>query len=74
MSTPSDTTINRRGRFLALFIVAVMVLWMGAQLIGGQLGLEARYAFLFDLAAIAALIWALIGIYQLWRARQNQKG
>jgi uncharacterized membrane protein len=44
-----------------------MLLWMGAQWVGGQVGLEARYAFLFDLAALAAFFWALVVTYQIWR-------
>ena len=52
---------------VAIVLAATMVLWMGAQFLGGRLGLEARFAFLFDFAAIAALIWALVVTWQIWR-------
>ena len=48
-----------------------MLLWMGAQWVGGKIGLEARYAFLFDFAALAAFFWALVVTYQIWRKRQG---
>jgi hypothetical protein len=50
-----------------------MVVWMGGSWIGGTLGLETRYAFLFDFAALAAFLWALIVLYKAWRARQTKK-
>jgi hypothetical protein len=33
-----------------------------------------RFVFLFDLAAIAALIWALVVTMQIWRARRDNRG
>jgi hypothetical protein len=50
-----------------------MVVWMGANFIGGQVGLEPRYALLLDFAAIAAFFWALVNLYQAWRKRQTTK-
>ena len=32
------------------------------------------FALLFDFAAMAALIWALVNVYQLWRARREEEG
>jgi hypothetical protein len=63
----------RKARIAASVMAATMVLWMGAQLLGGQLGLPVRYVFLFDLAAIAALVWALIVTYQVWQARRAER-
>ena len=48
-----------------------MILWMGAQWLGGQFGWETRFVFLFDLAAIAAFVWALVATYQIWRGRRG---
>lgn len=64
---------TRKTRIAAIVIAATMVLWMGAQVLGGQLGLPARYVFLFDFAAIAALVWALIVTYQIWTARRQER-
>jgi len=63
----------RKARIAASVMAATMVLWMGAQLLGGQLGLPVRFVFLFDLAAIAALVWALIVTYQVWQARRAER-
>ena len=64
----------RKARMVGIVIAATMVLWMGVQFMGGKLGLPSRYAFLFDFAAIAALIWALVVTLQIWRARRDDKG
>ncbi len=66
-----EQQLARKGRMAALVIAATMLLWMGAQVLGAKLGLEARYLFLFDFAAIAAFIWVFVVIYQIWRARQK---
>ena len=74
MPEPSDQDrqIARQGRIAALVVAGTMLIWMGAQFLGGQLGLPVRYVFLFDLAAIAALVWALFVTYQIWRMRRDQ--
>jgi hypothetical protein len=48
-----------------------MVVWMIAQWAGGELGLEARYAFLFDFLALAGFLWAMIVTFQIWRKRRD---
>ena len=68
---PADVQRARQARLVGIVLVATMVLWMGAQWLGGQLGLEARFVFLFDLAAIAAFVWAMVVTYQIWRKRRN---
>ena len=69
----ADDGVGRTGRMVVIVIAATMVLWLLAQWIGGQLGLDPRYAFLFDFAAIAALVWSLVVTARLWR-RQNPSG
>ncbi len=66
-----DRRLARQGRIVAVVIAAAMILWMGAQWLGGYLGLEARYVFLFDFAAMAAFAWGLIVTWQLWRKRRD---
>ena len=56
---------------IGLFIAAVMILWMGAQWLGGRLGWEARYVFLFDMIAIAAFVWALVATWRIRRGRRT---
>ncbi|MBC6442053.1 MAG: DUF5337 family protein [Rhodobacteraceae bacterium] len=53
-------------RIAAIVIIATMVVWMGASFAGGQLGFDIRYAFLIDLAALAAFFWALIVLFLTW--------
>ncbi|WP_138469672.1 DUF5337 domain-containing protein [Poseidonocella sp. HB161398] len=68
---PSETDLRlaRKGRTVGIVLAATMVLWLGAQFAGGRLGLPLRYVFLFDFAAIAAFVWALVVTYQIWQAR-----
>lgn len=61
----------REARLVAFVLAGTMGLWLGGQWLGGQLGLEARYAFLLDLAAIAGFVWALVVTYRIWRGRQG---
>lgn len=61
-------------RQVAVVIAATMVVWMGAQWLGGQLGLQARFVFLFDLAALAAFVWALYVTFRIWRMRRENQG
>jgi len=72
---PADNDAERRRtgqiRLAAVVMAATMVLWMGASFLGGRLGLPPRFAFLFDLAAIAALVWALFVTYWVWKARRE---
>ncbi|WP_299350058.1 DUF5337 domain-containing protein [uncultured Shimia sp.] len=69
-----DQEQARKGRMVALVIAGTMILWMAAQFIGKAVGLPGRYALLFDFAAIAGLVWALVNVYQIWRARQATQG
>ncbi len=76
MDAEREQAIARKGRHVAVVIAVTMVLWILATLwIGPALGLAGRYAVLFDLAAIAGFIYALVNIFQLWRMRQdNHRG
>ncbi len=63
----------RQARLVSVVIAGTMILWMLAQLIGGKLGLPSRYAFLFDLFALAGFAWALVVTWQIWRKRRDTK-
>ncbi len=69
--TPQDRQNAAQARLVALVVAATMILWLGAQWVGGQMGWDTRYAILFDLAALAAFFWALVVTYQLWRKRRT---
>lgn len=68
---PQDIRNARSARTVAVVLAVTMLLWMGAQVVGGEMGWNPRYAFLFDLAALAAFFWALVVTYQIWRARRG---
>jgi len=67
----NDKALARQGRLVALVIAGTMLLWMAAQWAGGAYGLAPRFAFLFDLAALAAFFWALVVTLQIWRKRRE---
>lgn len=74
MEREKDTAMARKGRTVSLLIAGTLIVWMLLQVIGPMVGLAGRYALLFDFAALAALIWAFVNIYQIWRMRQAEKG
>lgn len=63
----------RQIRLVAIVLVLTMALWMLASVVGGHLGLEARFAFLFDFMALAAFAWALIVTFRIWRQRRETR-
>jgi len=62
---------KRKARVASIVIFVAMVGWMGASWIGGKIGLPIRFAFLFDFAALAALFWAMVVLFQVWKSGQN---
>ena len=74
MGGQDDQHLARKGRIVSLVIAGTMVIWLAAQWLGKAMGMPGRFALLFDFAAIAALIWALVNIFQIWRARQSTQG
>ncbi|MCA0045263.1 DUF5337 domain-containing protein [Celeribacter litoreus] len=72
MGPEKDQQLARKARMVAVVIAATMLIWIGVQWIGGTLGLDPRYVFLFDLAALASFVWAMVVIYQIWRDKRQQ--
>ncbi|MBT8457853.1 MAG: DUF5337 domain-containing protein [Rhodobacteraceae bacterium] len=73
MSNDHDRDTARQGRIAALVIAMTMLLWMAAQWLGGQMGWEARFVFLFDMIALAGFTWALFVTWQIWRKRRDEQ-
>tara|TARA_R110002012_G_scaffold314252_1_gene526763 strand:+ start:179 stop:412 length:234 start_codon:yes stop_codon:yes gene_type:complete len=77
MSEAEDKALARKGRIAGLVITVTMTLWVLLQWVAPAIGLPGRYALLFDFAALAALFWAMVVIYQMWQARaasrENQR-
>ncbi len=74
METPvqTDSTV-RQARLAALVILVTFPSWLGFSYLGGQMGWDPAYAILGDLMALAAFIWALVVLYQVWRKRQRDE-
>ncbi len=62
---------QKQTRLASYVMLAAVVVLMGGSWIGGQLGLPVRYAFLFDLIAMAGFAFAMITLFRVWRARQQ---
>lgn len=73
MTNRTDPTA-RKSRVAALVIAGAMLFWIAGQFLREALAIPLRYAFLIDFIAIAAFVWALVVIYQVWRARQSDTG
>lgn len=74
MNEQKDAELARKGRITSLVIAGTAVFWIVASFVGGQLGLPNRTRALFDLIALAGFVYAIVMIFQIWRARQNSKG
>lgn len=68
---PAEVKRSAQARLVAIVMAVTMLGWMGAQWLGGQMGWETRFVFLFDFAALAAFLWALVVTYQIWRGRRG---
>ncbi|UWQ52579.1 DUF5337 domain-containing protein [Leisingera caerulea] len=74
MTKEQDQAIGAKGRHIALVIAGTISLWIVLSLfIGPMLGLPGRFALLFDFAALAGMIYALVNIFQLWRMRRDSQ-
>ncbi len=73
-SAPTGDHNARQQRLVAIVLAGTMIAWVGGQWLGGAMGWNVRYAFLFDLAALAGFIWALVVTYQIWRTRRGSRG
>ncbi|MEM5519869.1 DUF5337 domain-containing protein [Sulfitobacter sp. AS59] len=73
MTEEENIALARKGRMVALVIAVTMLLWIALQWAAPYFGLPGRYALLFDFAALAALIWAMVNIYQMRKARSASR-
>lgn len=61
----------RTARTVAVVLCVTMVAWVALQWVGARFDWPVRWVFLFDLAALAAFIWALVVATGLWRGRKD---
>ena len=69
---PQQQRVSGQTRLVAVVLAGTMLLWMAVQVVGSEMGWDPRFVFLFDFAALAAFLWALVVTYQIWRARRDQ--
>lgn len=70
----TEKRLARQGRRAALVMAGSMLIWLGAQFLGGRLGWDIRLAFAFDLLAFAGLVLALWMTFQIYRERRAGRG
>ena len=66
------TATGKQSRRAAIAIAGTMLGWMLLQQIGAQYNWPLKYTLLVDLFALAGFIWALIVVFQIWRARRAE--
>jgi type VI protein secretion system component VasK len=71
LTPEEDRALARQSRTVSFVIAGAMLVWLAAPWLGPQLGLRGEYAILVDLFALAALGWALIVTYRIWRKRRS---
>ena len=69
MTETQDHFLATQARLVTIVMVSTMVSWLGAPWLGGLLGWNAQFVFLFDMLAIAAFVWALSITLRLWHRR-----
>ncbi|MCK0094915.1 DUF5337 domain-containing protein [Yoonia sp. F2084L] len=74
MTQQGHTNQAKAGQRVALIVAGTGVFWVLAIMLGAEYNWSNRTRALFDLAALAGFGFALWQTYQLWRARQNDKG
>jgi len=74
MSEAQAQLVARKGRIAALVIAGTGVLWVLGLIIGQKMGLSQRWLGLIDLVALAGFVFALVLIWQIWRARRDMEG
>jgi hypothetical protein len=73
MEPSRDEELKARTRTAAIVTLAAALVWMGGSWLGGLIGLEGRYAFLLDLAALAAFAWSIVALIGVRRARREME-
>ncbi|WP_108484620.1 DUF5337 domain-containing protein [Oceaniglobus ichthyenteri] len=65
-----ELSLARQQRAAGFAIAGAVVVWMGLQFLGAQGYITTRVLFLFDFAALAVMVWALVVTYRVWRRKR----
>ncbi|MGB1236134.1 MAG: DUF5337 domain-containing protein [Planktomarina sp.] len=72
MGANHDIENARKGRMAGLVIAGSILGWLLVQFLAVQFDWSQRFMVLIDLAVMAAMIWALVVTYQIWRSRRDE--
>tara|TARA_Y100000815_G_scaffold145574_1_gene131805 strand:- start:225 stop:458 length:234 start_codon:yes stop_codon:yes gene_type:complete len=70
---PGNDADRAQTRLASIVIVVAMLLWLALSFLGGELGIPLRFAFLLDMLCLAALGWALVTLFLVWRRQRADK-
>lgn len=70
---PKNAAERAQVKLVSITLIVTMGGWLLLQMIGGAYGWPPRFIFLFDLAALAGFLFALIITYRIWRKRQHEQ-
>lgn len=73
MTHDLEQQLAKRGRVVAIVIAVSGLLALFAPVIVSVAELPLRFEFLAYFASLAGFLWAMVNIYQIWRARQANK-
>ena len=73
MSEARDKAFARKGQTAGLGIAAAGLLAIFAPAVVGTFGLPPRYEILLYLFSLAAFIWAMVVVWQMWQMRIDDK-
>lgn len=71
MQRSEEEDLRARTRAAAIVTLVAALIWTGGSWLGGAAGLPVRYAFLLDLAALAAFGWSIVALVRVRRARRE---
>ncbi|WP_102108181.1 DUF5337 family protein [Oceaniglobus roseus] len=68
----ADRSLARQQRLAGFVIAGTMLGWLLIQGAGAQGMIPVRFTFLADFAALAAMVWALVVTFRVWRKRRDR--
>ena len=74
MSELNKNGKEKQGRLIAMIIACSVLFWTVLQGAAPSLGISARYMLLIDFFTLAALAWAMISLYKIFRSRRERRG
>ena len=74
MSELDKNIKEKKGRFIAVVIVASISIWSITQGVAPSLGISAGYMLIIDFFTLIVLFWALFSLYKIFFNYRESKG